>query len=366
MKTKLEYPEPRTNTKRTNRIIGNFQDKFNSLLTDQKLPLSMLVNILGYGPILGVPIEASIFRRLDYCSNFEMLEDAQVLGGALKQIKDGYITLGIRRLSINSVVMQINLVRALRPKRVAQKKTVLFNTPFDPKSFHYGMPQCDIEVFYSLQEMDNLTIDLLLNRYPFAPYHFLWVPDRKGEHRQFIDLQRDMVLLEAAYELVVGEGPKGSLRLCYNSMGAHASVNHLHFQGFVITPNWEPPFDRFIQMYIEKAGNTTGIVPWYLKGTQWISPFDGVNGLKDFIARMNANEQPYHLYITPYGVACFPRKHQGDDHYYQLLARTEFTTGFAFFEMLGEIVSPTAEVLYACPHCIDAMITKLYDALSTV
>jgi hypothetical protein len=91
-----------------------------------------------------------------------------------------------------------------------------------------------------------------------------------------------------------------------------------------------------------------------------------VKGLKDFIDKMNADEQPYHLYITPLGIACFPRKHQGDNQYYQLLTSTDFTTGFAFFEMLGEIVSPTSDVLDIDPDYINKRIKELYHALEVV
>jgi hypothetical protein len=181
-----------------------------------------------------VDIPASIFKSLDYSGDFEVPEDSVVLGEAFKKIKGGYIEVGkLTRIRLGDFTLQYNPIRGLRPKRAAKKKDVPFNPPFDRNGFHYGRPECEPEVFYSLTWGSGLTVDLLFNRYPFAPYHFLWVPDRKGQHNQFLDPQRDTIILEAAYDFVIRDGLNSSLRLSYNSMGAHASVNHLHFQGFV-------------------------------------------------------------------------------------------------------------------------------------
>lgn len=48
-----------------------------------------------------------------------------------------------------------------------------------------------------------------------------------------------------------------SMRLGYNSLGAHASLNHLHFQGFFIDTedNWQPPLEEELKESIHIHDN---------------------------------------------------------------------------------------------------------------
>lgn len=201
----------------------------------------------------------------------------------------------------------------------------------------------------------------------------MWVPNRKKSgHNQYLDTDKDEYLIEAAWDFVREQGLGKGIRLCYNSNGAHASVNHLHFQGFFLTQDWEPPFETIIREYRTnkvKTDNLSGTIDYYFKGTRWISGSDGVDGLKEFIDEMNrryasGEKVAFNLCIAPEGIACFPRKHQGDEKYFELLQRSPFTTGYAFFEMLGEIISPTADVSIFDKNRTERQIRDLYNALS--
>ena len=69
--------------------------------------------------------------------------------------------------------------------------------------------------------------------------------------------------------------------------------------------------------------------------------------MKEFLTEMNkrwetGEKLAFNMYLTPNGAACFPRKHQGDKGYISQLQQSPFTTGYAFFEMLGEVISPVS------------------------
>ena len=70
--------------------------------------------------------------------------------------------------------------------------------------------------------------------------------------------------------------------------------------------------------------------------------------------------------MTPKGILAFPRKHQGDSDYFKLLQKASFTTGYAFFEMLGEVISPSKEVIsiFDPINNLEDQIIQLYKAAS--
>ena len=80
-------------------------------------------------------------------------------------------------------------------------------------------------------------MDLLYNKFPFVDLHSLLVPRRLENAPQFLHRHHH----EAAWAmtLALGETLPG-VGLGYNSFGAFASVNHLHFQLF-LRPDSQPP-----------------------------------------------------------------------------------------------------------------------------
>jgi hypothetical protein len=367
MNSKQEYPKARTITRRAEEITAAFQEKLNSLTYQkEKIAPSMIVTILANLSLHGLDVPASIFSKLDYDKDFEVPDDAVVAGEACKKIKGGVVEIDkIIRVDIGEFQLQYNPIRGYRPRRMARKKSVPLYVPFDPEGFHYALKCCDDEVFLKTT-VSGLKVYLLFNRYPFAPYHFLWIPDRFGQHSQFLDPAKDGLILREACAYVMEDGKDSSVRLCYNSLGAHASVNHLHFQGFLITEQWQPPFEKCIENHIKLHGGASGPIDCYFKGALWLSKNDSVEQLQSFIKEMNACKRPYCLYITPEGIACFPRRAQDYDPYFKLLEQSPFTTGFAFFEMLGEIICTNKEVLTFEKSQIERSIVELYDALSVV
>lgn len=330
------------------KLIDAFESKLNELVNAKGLPPGMAIALMANLNFHGKDMPATVLNNLDYSAGFETPDDPIVLGEAFKRIRHGKVEIDrTTRVKLGDFVLQYNFVRGYRPRRGARRADIPLDLPFDPHKFNYAVKECDPEKFASSKYDSNLSVDFLFNRYPFAPYHFLWVPNRKtGQHNQYLSPNEDAAIIEAAWSFVVEEGLGEGIRLCYNSNGAHASVNHLHLQGFFLTDEWEPPIERSIRNH----DGSSGPLRSHFDKAGWISKSDGVKGLKDFVGEMNRRyfkykeKIAYHFCLTPHGIACFPRKHQGDEKYFALLQEATFTTGYAFFEMLGEIISPTADV----------------------
>lgn len=122
--------------------------------------------------------------------------------------------------------LQFNLVRALRPKRAAQHAASGLRKPFDPAAFNFNKPFLRKEIFWS-GALAGWQVDLFYNKFPFVDCHALLVPDRTAQVPQFLEHAYHEYVWGLADEL--GRYLPG-LVIAYNSYGAYASVNHLHFQ----------------------------------------------------------------------------------------------------------------------------------------
>lgn len=124
---------------------------------------------------------------------------------------------------------QFNPLRALRPPRASATKVEGLRQPFNPAGFHFDQPFLAKEVFWQ-GELLGRDISLLYNKFPFAPLHGLLVPEKAQGHAQFLTPAWHGYAWQLAQTLGRAMPHFG---LAYNSLGAYASVNHLHFQSFV-------------------------------------------------------------------------------------------------------------------------------------
>jgi hypothetical protein len=99
--------------------------------------------------------------------------------------------------------------------------------PFDRAGFHFNKPFLAKEIFWQ-GELAGRAACMLYNKFPFARLHGLLVPDPLTELPQYLSES----MHHWAWEVCTASGISG-LCLGYNSQGAGASVNHLHFQSFV-------------------------------------------------------------------------------------------------------------------------------------
>jgi len=125
--------------------------------------------------------------------------------------------------------LSFNPIRALRPPRMSKVKIDCLRRPFDPAGFHFNQPFLAREVFWE-GELAGKAARLLYNKFPFARAHGLLVPEPARELPQYLTPE----LHGWAWEVCGRAGAAiPGFCLAYNSYGAHASVNHLHFQSFV-------------------------------------------------------------------------------------------------------------------------------------
>ncbi|OYZ56438.1 MAG: hypothetical protein B7X81_04660 [Hydrogenophilales bacterium 17-61-76] len=120
-----------------------------------------------------------------------------------------------------------NPLRALRPTRTSGLKFQSLLCPFDPAGFHFNRPFLAREIFWQ-GDLAGKPARLLYNKFPFARLHGLLVPEPQRQLPQYLSPE----LHGWAWELCEEASVPG-LCLGYNSVGAGASVNHLHFQSFV-------------------------------------------------------------------------------------------------------------------------------------
>ena len=209
--------------------------------------------------------------------------------------------------------VMFNPIRALRPPRISGQKFEGVLRPFDPAGFHFNKPFLAKEILWQ-GELAGKPARLLYNKFPFARLHGLLVPEPMRELPQFLTPE----LHGWAWDLCAQSGVSG-LCLGYNSTGAGASVNHLHFQSFVQTTPLPVQDPRFV--------HNGGTVPYPLPCLRFDDPADAWLEL-DHLHQRNT---PYNLIYAKEGLHLVARVPQDSDN---LNAQSR---GYGWSEMAGAV-----------------------------
>jgi hypothetical protein len=125
--------------------------------------------------------------------------------------------------------IRFNPIRALRPPRASGGAVEELHRPFDAAGFHFNKPFLAKEVLWE-GELTGKPARVLYNKFPFAPLHGLVVPEPLHARPQWLTPE----LHGWAWDTVAETAERlPGFGLAYNSLGAQASVNHLHFQSFL-------------------------------------------------------------------------------------------------------------------------------------
>ena len=203
--------------------------------------------------------------------------------------------------------VQFNPLRALRPARMSQARAEGSMRPFDATGFHFNKPFLAKEVLWQ-GELAGKTTRLLYNKFPFAPLHGLLAPEPEQQLPQFLTPEMHAWAWNVARQagaLIPGFG------LAYNSFGAYASVNHLHFQTFV----------RARPLPVQS-----------LKASQYPLPVQHYDDPQLAWFRIDELHQlgtPYNLIYATSGLNLIARARQGE------VPLQEWSPGFAWSEMAG-------------------------------
>ncbi len=154
-------------------------------------------------------------------------DDLPVLEALLQTGVDHYPAWQQR--SIDCWRVTYNPLRALRPQRAAKQTFQSLQQAFDEQRFHFDKPFLVPEILDE-DRWQERTVRIMYQKFPFAAYHLLLVPDPAGHHPQVLTSWAHHLawtLVDAVANNLAGFG------LAYNSLGASASVNHLHLHGFI-------------------------------------------------------------------------------------------------------------------------------------
>ena len=214
--------------------------------------------------------------------------------------------------------LQFNLLRALRPPRMADARVARVFEPFTLEGFHFNKPFLRKEVLWE-GELLGRDSRLLYNKFPFAHLHGLLVIEPEANKPQYL-AQDDHQLV---WELCGRAAPAlPGIGFGYNSYGAFASVNHQHFQMFYQADG----------AYPVEAGH------WRHNGGGEAYPvacrrYDDIAAAWREIARLHELNHAYNLLYRPGCVYLLPRRFQGD------YAHSAWTSGFAWSELAGSVTT---------------------------
>jgi diadenosine tetraphosphate (Ap4A) HIT family hydrolase len=312
--------------------IERFQQAFTS-------GLSGLLQKGGLGPFILVCANASFDKRVEDATSAELAALYKVLsteyieafssGKQIQAVEEDLLVflklhaLGFSRLQATETrrvgpwEVQFNQLRSFRPRRISSQVPETLHVPFDEAGFHFNKPFMQKEAFWA-GELNGRHATLYYNKYPFVDLHGLLVPEREQCLPQFLTEAQHFYVWQMTQDLSrtlqgVGFG--------YNSLGAFASVNHLHFQMFV-KPAGLPVMDLQWQ-------HNGGITPY---PTTCLS-FDDPAAAWVYLVELNKKNIPYNLLYSQGRLFIFPRKKQG------CYAQPDWTSGFAWHEMAGGMIT---------------------------
>ena len=190
-----------------------------------------------------------------------------------------------------------NPMRALRPARASAEKVESISCNFDTTKFHFNKPFLRPEILWE-GGWNNVPLRVLYNKFPFAPYHLIIVPEPEKELPQYLVKQHH----ELIWQLVLQQADIfAGFGVGYNSIGACASVNQLHFQSFV----------QEELLPIEKTlwQHNGGVHDYPMRCIKTISSDECWAVIKKF----HVDNQPYNLLYRKDCCYVLPRQMQGSE-----------------------------------------------------
>ncbi len=211
--------------------------------------------------------------------------------------------------------VQYNQIRTFKPRRNAVEEISSIYKKFDKNAFNFNKPFLRQERFKKCR-CNGMDVSFFYNKFPFVPYHTLLVPEQEKNHPQFLKRRFHYYacdLIKAAEGFAIG----------YNSIGAYASVNHLHFQ-----------------LFTEKDKMPVCNPVWKHNGGKKEYPakcfvFESKRASWEFIKVLHENNIPYNILYTKAKTYIFPMNFQKSHK------NTIFPLGFAWIELAGSFINVT-------------------------
>lgn len=235
----------------------------------------------------------------------------------LKMMVVGYRNLPpIEQHKLDNWMMQFNTLRAFRPPRNANLDITTNHTPFNDCGFHFNRQFLRKEALWE-GELEGRFVELLYNKFPFVENHTLLVPEREHCAPQFLTKGDHNYIWRLINKL--GDNLP-DIGIAYNSYGAYASVNHLHFQLFI----------REERFPIESSNwkHNCGADAYPVE----VQTVDNIDTSWDEVAKLHQQGISYNLLYRPGHIYIIPRKRQGAE------GHGGWNSGITWYELCGEFV----------------------------
>lgn len=217
--------------------------------------------------------------------------------------------------------IQFNQLRSFRPPRIADTKVDGIYAPFDSEGFHFNKPFLMKEIFWE-GPLAGRGTSLYYNKFPFMPMHSLMVPERGTCRPQYLH-QDDLAYLWQAAEQLGTTLP--NVGFAYNSYGANASINNLHFHMFIR--------EKRLPLLWGEWSHNGGELEYPSGCRRFISADDAWT----FISGLHRQKVSYNLVVVPGMLYCLPRRSQGS------YCHAAWHTGYAWYEMAGGVTTVRRE-----------------------
>jgi len=122
-----------------------------------------------------------------------------------------------------------NSMRQLRPARAAKLSFESIKMNFDEANFHFNKPFLKPEILWEGDYLGK-KLRVLYNKFPFSDYHLLIAVSPEINSPQLLTKKAHQLIFSLTQDSVKKFPGFG---VGFNSLAAGASVNHLHFQGFI-------------------------------------------------------------------------------------------------------------------------------------
>jgi len=188
-----------------------------------------------------------------------------------------------------------NPMRALRPARASGKAIDGIKQAFDEAGFNFNKPFLRPEILWQ-GNWQGSHLRVLYNKFPFAPYHLIIVPDPGMQLPQYLTADYHNMMWELVDQQQAALPGFGA---GYNSLGACASVNQLHFQNFERA--------ELLPIELQKWKHNGGNDHYPMN----CSAFNSVAESWRLIDEYHQNNQPYNLLYRPGRCYVLARIRQG-------------------------------------------------------
>jgi len=212
---------------------------------------------------------------------------------------------------------QFNHIRSFRPRRISSfHDDTEITAPYDRYTFNFNKQFMQKECFWQ-GEFSGKQLDLFYNKYPFANLHGICVPEKNLCLPQMLTEEMHHYIYQVCQQL---EMTLPGVGFGYNSYGAYASVNHLHFQ-----------------MFIDSQGLPVTSLKWQHNGGNDVYPLKVIRcndsqQAWNHINELHQQKQPYNLLYYKADVYIMVRKVQGS------VDVPIWSSGFTWYELSGAML----------------------------